>query len=124
MDRNTIISQSIIKEHTEKAVIDDVILTKMKNNDSNKKPEMLKSGVFNFETDIIWSIVIPLFLLHVIGIYGLLTFNYLEKPLTTLWSKYSCSKYFYIFVNWRIRFPKFSNYSPATISTAIKVFLE
>lgn len=72
--------------YTEKAVIGDTNLKRMNDNDDiNKRSKMLKSGVFNFETDIIWSAVFKVLLLHVIGIYGLLTFNYLENLMTTLW---------------------------------------
>ncbi|CAL1678263.1 unnamed protein product [Lasius platythorax] len=39
----------------------------------------------NFRTDLIWYNVLLLALLHTIGIYGILTFNYLENPMTTLW---------------------------------------
>jgi len=62
---------------------------------------MIKPGIFNFETEVIWYIALQVFLLHAIGIYGLLTFNYLENLKTTLWSKYQ--KYFCIFVTGKFK---------------------
>lgn len=53
-----------------------------------KNSETIKSSLFNFKTDIIWYVVLQVALLHIIGIYGICTFNYLKNPMTTLWSKY------------------------------------
>lgn len=60
------------------------------NNDiaTNEKVRKTKPDFFNFETDIVWSIALQLFVLHTLGIYNLVTFNYLQNPWTTLWSKY------------------------------------
>ncbi|CAL1672393.1 unnamed protein product [Lasius platythorax] len=63
-------------------------LTKSINTDNDatdEKPETMKSGLFNFKTDVIWYIALQLALLHGIGIYSTLTFNYLKNPMTTLW---------------------------------------
>lgn len=116
MDCNTIIFKSCIitKEHKKEVQIDDVNFTKFNDNDDIHKK--IKSGVFNFETDIIWSIALQVFLLHAIGIYGLLTFNYLENPMTTLWSKYLRLKYFCALMYLRKRFSKFSEFFSCSIS--------
>ncbi|KAM0725348.1 Acyl-CoA Delta-9 desaturase [Formica fusca] len=50
-----------------------------------KNSETIKSSLFNFKTDIIWYVVLQVALLHIIGIYGICTFNYLKNPMTTLW---------------------------------------
>ncbi|XP_011637426.1 acyl-CoA Delta(11) desaturase-like isoform X2 [Pogonomyrmex barbatus] len=56
------------------------------NNDINdKKSKMIISKMLNFKTDIIWYIALQLFVLHVVGIYGLLTFDYMKNLMTTLW---------------------------------------
>lgn len=57
---------------------------------TNKKVQKTKPGLFDFETDVVWSIALILFMLHTVGIYNLVTFNYLQNPWTTLWSKYLC----------------------------------
>ncbi|XP_077276075.1 acyl-CoA Delta(11) desaturase-like [Temnothorax americanus] len=83
MECNTI--TSIIKENKEEA-LDDMNLAGVNgNDDSYKKSEIKRSGVFNFETDVIWPLALLFFLYHTIGIYGLLTFNYTENWKTTLW---------------------------------------
>ncbi|KAL6442310.1 hypothetical protein ACFW04_002516 [Cataglyphis niger] len=64
-----------------------------------KKPGMIKSGLFNFQTDIILSAVLKVALLHSIGIYGIFTFNYLKNPMTTLWkiTLHTLNIFFHIF---------------------------
>jgi len=78
--------------YTKEDLIDDTEnpknLTKSINTDNDatdEKPETMKSGLFNFKTDVIWYIALQLALLHGIGIYSTLTFNYLKNPMTTLW---------------------------------------
>ncbi|EFN76591.1 Acyl-CoA desaturase [Harpegnathos saltator] len=46
---------------------------------------MKRSGFFEFETKIIWSMALLLFLLHTVGFYGILTFDYLQNLKTTSW---------------------------------------
>ncbi|XP_072764154.1 acyl-CoA Delta-9 desaturase-like isoform X2 [Anoplolepis gracilipes] len=74
---------------TKKVLTDNVEnLTENINTDidiTDKKLEKMKLGCFNFKTDIIWYAVLQIALLHVIGIYSIFTFNYLENPMTTLW---------------------------------------
>ncbi|XP_012062684.1 PREDICTED: acyl-CoA Delta(11) desaturase-like [Atta cephalotes] len=57
----------------------------MARDDIKKKSKMIKLNIFKFETDIIWFIALQVFLLHAIGIYGLLTFNYWQNLITTIW---------------------------------------
>jgi len=65
----------------------------MARDDIKKKSKMIKPNIFKFETDIIWFIALQVFLLHAIGIYGLLTFNYWQNLITTIWSKYFYALY-------------------------------
>ncbi|XP_067205457.1 acyl-CoA Delta-9 desaturase-like isoform X2 [Linepithema humile] len=76
------------KINTEKVLYNDMFPVKIignGNDDTNKKFEKAKSGFFDFETDILWFNVLQLVVLHTIGIYGLLTFDYMKNPMTTLW---------------------------------------
>ncbi|XP_011054376.1 PREDICTED: delta(9)-fatty-acid desaturase fat-6-like isoform X3 [Acromyrmex echinatior] len=57
----------------------------MARDDIKTKIEMMKPSIFKFETDIIWFNALQIFLLHAIGIYGLLTFNYWQNLITTIW---------------------------------------
>ncbi|XP_036150662.1 acyl-CoA Delta(11) desaturase-like [Monomorium pharaonis] len=86
MGCNEIISQSSTKKFAKETLIDDTARINSNANIDKKYKSMIKSRILNFETDIIWFTVLIIFLLHAIGIYSLLTFNYLENPLTTLWT--------------------------------------
>lgn len=58
-----------------------------------------KIGHIEFETEIIWSLALLLLVLHTVGVYGILTFNYLKNLKTTLWSKFSlCQNFYWIFL--------------------------
>jgi hypothetical protein len=47
------------------------------------------NNFLDFKTDIIWYIVVQVVILHTVAIYGILTFDYIQNPMTTLWSKYN-----------------------------------
>jgi len=79
------------KVNMEKLLNNDMKPVKIIDSDndvSDKKFEKIKSSFFDFETDIIWNKVLLIVVLHIIGIYGLLTFDYMKNPMTTLWSTY------------------------------------
>jgi hypothetical protein len=81
------------KVNTEKTLNNSVKIV----DTDNEKFEKIKSGLFDFETDLIWYIVLQIMLLHTIGIYGLLTFNYMKNAMTTL-SKYIRLKNFIMYI--------------------------
>jgi len=91
MDANTSVSAcNSTKINTKKALNNDMNPAKIVNTDNDaidKKFEKVKLGLFDFKTDLIWYIVLQAIGLHIIGIYGLLTFDYMKNPMTILWSK-------------------------------------
>ncbi|XP_032670919.1 (11Z)-hexadec-11-enoyl-CoA conjugase-like [Odontomachus brunneus] len=51
----------------------------------DKVPLTRKPGLFELETEVIWSLAVLMFVLYAIGIYGILTFDYFENLKSTSW---------------------------------------
>jgi hypothetical protein len=48
-----------------------------------------KRGVFQFETEIIWQNAVAITMLHILGVYHILTFSYLQYWKAFIWGEYA-----------------------------------